>query len=133
MTQRPENRNIGLLIFHATQHCVTHGYPHNVLQPDRVVTLDGTDYSVTWLQSGFDTMSPTRKHSVTVINRATGQQVTIHQIIEKSTRTGVRYNCRAIDLNLNGSEQVDETIVRAAAELIAQRAQITARPQVVAA
>lgn len=133
MTQRPENRNIGLLLFHATQDCILRGYAHNVLQPDRVVTLDGTDYSVTWLQSGFDSMSPTRKHNVTVINRATGQQVTIHQILEKSTRTGVRYNCRAIGLSLKGCELIDETIVRAAAELIAQRAQITARAQVVAA
>lgn len=114
--------NLALIVNEARLY----GAAFNTLNPDRVVTVDGTEYSLEWMQTGFDTMSPTRKYGVTVTCRDTGRRVE-YAVIEKVRRNRqgegkVHYNCKYAGMNVHGFEEANAHLAQTAAAFLARRA-----------
>ncbi|MCD0160006.1 hypothetical protein IHN63_01665 [Deinococcus sp. 6YEL10] len=114
--------NLALIVNEARLH----GAAFNILKPDHVVTVDGAEYSLEWMQTGFDTMSPTRKYGVTVTCRETGRRVE-YAVIEKVRRNRqgegkVHYNCKYAGMNVQGFDEANAHLAQTAAAFLARRA-----------
>lgn len=114
--------NLALIINEARLH----GTAFNTLNPDRVVTVNGSEYSLEWLHTDFSNMAATLKYSVTVTCRETGQRVS-YTVLEKVRRNRqgegkVHYNCRYAAMNVHGFEEANAHLARTAAAFLARRA-----------
>lgn len=78
---------IGILLARATERARFQRVPYNPLNPDAVVRCEGQDYALTWLDLDFDLMSPSRRSTVTVTCRATGERLDIGGVWRKERRT----------------------------------------------
>lgn len=119
--------NLALIINEARLY----GIAFNILNPDRVVTLDGQEYSLEWFHQEFSNMGRTLIYTVTVTCRETGRRVE-YRVIEavRRNRKGegkVHYNCKYAAMNVHGFEEANAHLAQTAAAFLARRA-----PQVAA-
>lgn len=114
--------NLALIVNEARLY----GAAFNILNPDRVITVDGREYSLEWFHQEFSNMSRTLIYAVTVTCRATGQRVD-YRVIEKIRRNRqgegkLHFNCKYAAMNVDGFEEANAHLAQTAAAFLARRA-----------